>query len=128
MHLFWVKFNHNLLEKILVEIFLSSVWSKFILDYLYKIIILIKGKAKFDNSLLDTSGFATKHVVGVCKTSYHLLISQPPTNLPNSLLAPFQLPYYHFYHYWLKTHTTEKESKMWTRYFPANGSTNPDVF
>ena len=29
------------------------------------------------NIIMDTSGF--------CKTSYHLLISPPPTNLPNTL-------------------------------------------
>ena len=56
---------------------------------------------------------------GFCKTSYHLLISPPPTNLPNTL----------------KIHTGEnkvdRKSRMWrqyTCYFPANGSTNPDVF
>ena len=54
-----------------------------------------------------------------CKTSYHLLISPPPTYLPNTL----------------KIHTGEnkidRQSRMWrqyTCYFPANGSTNPDVF
>ena len=35
-------------------------------------------------SITYTSGFATTHVV-VSKTSYHLYISQPPTNLPNAL-------------------------------------------
>ena len=56
---------------------------------------------------------------GFCKTSYHLLVSPPPTNLPNTL----------------KVHTGEnnidRQSRMWrqyTCYFPANGSTNPDVF
>ena len=56
---------------------------------------------------------------GFCKTSYHLLISPPPTNLPNTL----------------KIHTGEnkidRQSQMWrqyTCYIPANGSTNPDVF
>ena len=56
---------------------------------------------------------------GFCKTSYHLLISPPPTNLPNTL----------------KIYTEEKkidrQSQMWrqyTCYFLANGSTNPDVF
>ena len=83
------------------------------------------------NDLMNTSGFATTHVVVfllVCKTSYHLSISPPPINLPNSLPAPYHLPYFHFYHYRLKAHTGEKESKMWTHYFPANGWTNPDVF
>ena len=54
-----------------------------------------------------------------CQTSNHLLISSPPTNLPNTL----------------KIHTGEnkfdRQSRMWrqyTCYFPANGSTNPDVF
>ena len=56
---------------------------------------------------------------GICKTSYHLLISPPPTNLANTL----------------KIHTGEnkidRQSRMWrhyTCYFPANGSTNPDFF
>ena len=49
---------------------------------------------KLSNLLLlynTTKGFATTHVVGflwVCKTSYHLSISPPPTNLPNSLPYP----------------------------------------
>ena len=54
-----------------------------------------------------------------CQTSNHLLISSPPTNLPNTL----------------KIHTGEnkidRQSRMWrqyTCYFPANGQTNPDVF
>ena len=34
--------------------------------------------------IINTSGFATTHVV-VSKTSYHLLISPPPSNLPNAL-------------------------------------------
>ena len=37
-------------------------------------------------------GFATTHVVDflwVFKTSYHLLIFPPPTNLPNSLPSPY---------------------------------------
>ena len=56
---------------------------------------------------------------GFCKTSYHLLVSPPPTNIPNTL----------------KVHTGEnnidRQCRMWrqyTCYFPANGSTNPDVF
>ena len=53
---------------------------------------------------------------GFFKTSYHLLISQPPTNLPNTL----------------KIHTGEnkidRQGRQYTCYFPANGSTNPDVF
>ena len=56
---------------------------------------------------------------GFCKTSYHLLISPPPTNLPNTL----------------KIHTGENkidcQSRMWRQYtcfFPANGSTKSDVF
>ena len=56
---------------------------------------------------------------GFCKTNYHLLISPPHTNLPNTL----------------KIHTGEnkidRQSRMWSQYtcyFPANGSTNPDVF
>ena len=75
------------------------------------------------DSGIKTSGFATSHVVvflSVCKTSYHLLISPPPTNLPNTL----------------KIHTVEKKFTArvasilfhYTRYFPANGSTNSDVF
>ena len=38
--------------------------------------------------IIKTSDFATTHEVAflwVCKTSYHLLILPPPTNLPNSL-------------------------------------------
>ena len=41
---------------------------------------------------LVVSGFATSHLVDflwVFKTSYHLLIFPPPTNLPNSLPAPY---------------------------------------
>ena len=53
---------------------------------------------------------------GFCKTSSHLLISPPPTNLPNT---------------W-KIHTGENkidcQGRQCTCYFPANGSTNPDVF
>ena len=56
---------------------------------------------------------------GFCNTSYHLLISPPPTHLLNTL----------------KIHTgenkIERQSRMWRQYtcsFPANGSTNPDVF
>ena len=53
---------------------------------------------------------------GFCKTSYHLLISPPPTNLPNTL----------------KIHTGEnkidRQGRQYTCYIPANGSTNPDVF
>ena len=40
-------------------------------------------------------GFATTYEVvylWVCKTSYHLLITQPPTNLPNPLPASYHLP------------------------------------
>ena len=69
--------------------------------------------------LLYTS---TTHVVvflWVYKTSYHLLISPTPTNLPNML----------------KIHTGENkidcQSQIWRQqacYFPANGLTNPDVF
>ena len=52
---------------------------------------------------------------GFCKTSYHLLISPPPTNLPNTIdRQDRQYRCYFSHHY--------------TRYFPANGSTNPDVF
>ena len=47
-------------------------------------------------NLFHTSGFTTTHVVvylWVCKTSsYHLLISPPPTNLPHSLPAPYHSP------------------------------------
>ena len=49
---------------------------------------------------------------GFCKTSYHLLISPPPTNLPNTL----------------KIHTGENKIDRYTRYFPTNGSTNPECF
>ena len=45
--------------------------------------------------LFKTSGFATSHVVvylWVCKTSYHLFFSPPPTNLPNSLPTPYHSP------------------------------------
>ena len=56
---------------------------------------------------------------GFCKTSYHLLISPPLTNLLNTL----------------KIHIGEnrinRQSRMWrqcTCYFPANGLTNLDVF
>ena len=53
---------------------------------------------------------------GFCKTSYHLLISPLPTNLPNTL----------------KIHTGEnridRQGRQYTCYFPDNGSTNPDVF
>ena len=52
---------------------------------------------------------------GFCKTSYHLLISPPPTNLPNTIdRQDCQYTCYFPHHY--------------TRDFPANGSTNPDVF
>ena len=43
-------------------------------------------------TIIITSGFATTHVgdfLWVCKTSYHLLIFPPPTNLPNSLPLPY---------------------------------------
>ena len=70
------------------------------------------------NNTYLTKHFATTHVV-VCKTSYYLLISSPPTNISNTL----------------KIHTGEnkidRQSRMWrqyTYYFPANGSTNPDIF
>ena len=92
---------------------------------------------------------------GFCKTSYHLLIFPTPTNLPNTLNfiletkklnaclvafllnnlslidlpTPYQPPKY------VKIHTggnkIDRQSRMWrqyTCYFPANGSTNPDVF
>ena len=53
---------------------------------------------------------------GFCKTSYYLSISPPPTNLPNML----------------KFHTggnkIDRQGRQYTCYFPANGSTNPDVF
>ena len=53
---------------------------------------------------------------GFCKTTYHLLISPPPTNLPNTL----------------KIHTGEnkidRQGRQYACYFPANGSTYPDVF
>ena len=56
---------------------------------------------------------------GFCKTSYLLLISSPPTNLLNTL----------------KIHSGEnkidrqsRKQRQYTCYFPANGSTNPDVF
>ena len=42
--------------------------------------------------IYNTSGFATSHgvvFVWVWKTSYHLLTSPPPTNLLNSLSAPY---------------------------------------
>ena len=45
--------------------------------------------------LSSTSGFITTHVVvylWVCKTSYHLLISPPNTNLLNYLPAPYHSP------------------------------------
>ena len=52
---------------------------------------------------------------GFCKTSYHLLISPPPTNLPNTIdRQDRQYTCYFPHHY--------------TRYFPASGSMNPDVF
>ena len=56
---------------------------------------------------------------GFCQTFYHLLTSPPLTNLPITL----------------KIHTEDnkmyRQNRMWrqyTCYFPANGSTNPDVF
>ena len=53
---------------------------------------------------------------GFCMTSYHLLISPTPDNLPITL----------------KIHTGENQIDhqgcQYTCYFPANGSTNPDVF
>ena len=70
---------------------------------------------------------------GFCKTSYHLLISPPPTNLPNSLPSP----YHSISHapqqqrVTLERNGIDRQSKMWrqyTCYFPANGSMNPDVF
>ena len=88
---------------------------------------------------LDTSGLATTHVVvflWVCKTSYPLLISPPPTNLPNSLPTPYHLPSI-LNMPPVKDPTLERNPlkiacyiKMWqhyTRYFPANCSTNPNV-
>ena len=57
--------------------------------FVLMVVILINIDLKY------TSGFATTHVVDflwVCKTSYHLLISPPPTNLPNSLPAPYHSP------------------------------------
>ena len=48
--------------------------------------------AKKYQKIILSSGFATTHVVDflwVCRTSYHLLISPPPTKLPNSLPAPY---------------------------------------
>ena len=50
---------------------------------------------QYRDNLIYTSGFVTTHVVvylWVCKTSYHLLITQPPTNLPNPLPASYHLP------------------------------------
>ena len=53
---------------------------------------------------------------GFCKTSYHLLISPPPTNLPNTL----------------KIHNGENkidhQGSQYTCQFPVNCSMNPDVF
>ena len=71
---------------------------------------------------------------GFCKTSYHLIISPPPTNLPNSLPAPCHSPSIPVnVSYWRETFiklTTSVASihAHYTRYFPAKGSTNPDVF
>ena len=70
-------------------------------------------------SIIDYQWLRHYTCSGFCKTSYHLLISPTPTTLPNTL----------------KIHTGEnkidRQSRMWrqyTCYFPANGSTNPDVF
>ena len=70
-------------------------------------------------SIIDYQWLRHYTCSGFCKTSYHLLISLPPTNLANTL----------------KIHTGEKkidfQSRMWcqyTCYFLANGSTNPVVF
>ena len=53
---------------------------------------------------------------GFCKTSYHLLISPSPTNLPNTL----------------KIHNGENkidhQGSQYTCQFPVNCSMNPDVF
>ena len=92
-----------------------------------------------NSSMIDTSGFATKHVVVyicVCKTSYHLLISPPPTNLPNSIPAPYHSTYHALQQqrvtlHWREIKLTAKVHRIWrqyTCYFPANGSTNTDVF
>ena len=88
----------------------------FMLDHAWVLLYLCQYQ------VMITSGLATTHVVDflwVCKTSYHLSISPPPTNLPNTF----------------KIHTGEKkidrQSRMWrqyTCYFPAKGSTNLDVF
>ena len=86
--------------------------------------------------IIITSGFATTHVVDflwVCKTSYHLLISPPPTNLPNSLPSPYHSTCHapQQQRVTLERNKIDRQSRMWrqyTCYFPANRSTNPDEF
>ena len=55
---------------------------------------------------------------GFCKTSYHLLISPPPTNLPS--------PKYVDVH--TGANKINRQGRQYTCYFPANGSTNLDIF
>ena len=67
---------------------------------------------------------------GFCKTSYHLSISPPPTNLPKSLPAPYHSTYHALQQQrvTLERNKIDRKSRMWcqyTCYFPAKGSTNP---
>ena len=69
--------------------------------------------------LLCTSGFATTHVV--------VSVRHPIINLP----TPYQPRKYVEASYWREKNLTARVASIhahYTRYFPSNGSTNPDVF
>ena len=108
-------------------IHLGTFWLRTIQRVLF--IAFLEGMLCKNFSLIISSQYLSislRHYtcLGFCKTSYHLLISPPPTNLPNTL----------------KIHTGENKIDRqgrqytcyfphhYTRYFPANGLTNPDVF
>ena len=63
---------------------------------------------------MGTSGFATKHVVVSVR---HPIIFQNPHPLPTSQIRQIKL-----------TARVASIHAIFQRYFPANGSTNPDVF
>ena len=88
-------------------------------SFYIKSVYLISNCTQVWISIINNQWLRHYTCCGFCKISYHLLISPPPTNLPNT------------FNIHTRENKIDRQSRIWCQYkfyFPANGSTNTDVF